>query len=125
MDVDTFLDASATTARRGRPAPATTARRAACESPSAKGAKPAAVDSESGTRDARSCVTRGVELMILDAQGRCVSVLLKGEQPAGEHRILWDARREDGVPVSPGADWAQLRVGGRHALPAQRIVVER
>jgi len=54
-----------------------------------------------------------VRLTVCDVAGRRVRELLDGPLPAGEKRIAWDGRADDGVRVRPGTYFAVLREGDR------------
>jgi uncharacterized protein YceK len=52
-----------------------------------------------------------VELRILDATGRVVRSLARGEQAQGNHRYVWDGSDDAGREVSSGNYYYQVRVG--------------
>lgn len=62
-----------------------------------------------------------VSLDLLDVRGRHVRTLIRGEQPAGEHRVLWDGRADDGSLAPSGIYFARLRAGD--ATTARRLVL--
>jgi hypothetical protein len=53
-----------------------------------------------------------VRLDIYDARGRRVATLLDGTLTAGEHRVEWNGRSENGERASPGVYWARLGSNG-------------
>lgn len=53
-------------------------------------------------------------LVIYDALGRRVRVLLDGVQPAGEGIASWDGRDEYGRPAAAGIYFARITAGGSH-----------
>jgi flagellar hook capping protein FlgD len=52
------------------------------------------------------------EVIILDAAGRCVRTLARGERAAGAQRMAWDGRDDNGVPIRAGLYWVRLSWGG-------------
>jgi len=56
-----------------------------------------------------------VRLEFFDVGGRRVRRLLDGEAPAGESRIAWDGRDDQGAPVAPGLYLARLERANRAA----------
>lgn len=52
-----------------------------------------------------------VILSIVDAQGRMVRTLVEKGQTAGEYRVSWEGRDQDGFPVSNGVYFARLWAG--------------
>lgn len=61
-----------------------------------------------------------VELSLLDASGRLVRVLERGERGAGAHTLTWDGRDGDGRRLHAGVYWARLVVDG--AATARRVI---
>ncbi len=53
-----------------------------------------------------------VRLVIYDALGRIVRVLVDGTLPAGRHTVVWDGRDAQGRPLSSGAYVCTLTSGG-------------
>jgi len=53
-----------------------------------------------------------VELAVYDLTGRRVAVLLQGEQPAGAHAVVWQARDDAGRELPSGTYVYRLRAGG-------------
>jgi hypothetical protein len=51
-------------------------------------------------------------LVIYDILGRQVARLVAGRMPAGDHRVAWSFKRDDGSLVPPGIYLAKLRVDG-------------
>jgi len=51
-------------------------------------------------------------LEIFDAAGRLVRVVDLGNPPPGSHEVIWDGRNNQGVNVSTGVYFYQLRVDG-------------
>ena len=64
-----------------------------------------------------------VDLAVYDVLGRETRVLAHARTfTAGEHRLVWDGRREDGSAASPGVYFVQLRVGSERSVrPMVRI----
>ncbi|MFB0515795.1 MAG: family 10 glycosylhydrolase [Candidatus Neomarinimicrobiota bacterium] len=54
-----------------------------------------------------------VELTIYDLLGRHVKTLLKGELPAGDHRVIWQGDTQAGSPAASGVYIYALRMEGR------------
>ena len=54
-----------------------------------------------------------VSLAIYDAGGRRVRGLASGEQPAGDHAVVWDLRDEAGRVVPGGLFFVRLQAEGR------------
>lgn len=54
-----------------------------------------------------------VSLAVHDVQGRRVRTLAHGGMSAGEHRVAWDGRGEDGVAASAGVYLVRLEAEGR------------
>jgi len=52
-----------------------------------------------------------VELTVYNIKGQRVTRLVKSEQPAGAHRVVWDGRDERGNPVSSGVYFYRLSAG--------------
>jgi len=52
-----------------------------------------------------------VELTVYNIKGQRVARLVNSEQPAGEHRVVWDGRDERGNPVSSGVYFYRLSAG--------------
>ena len=57
-----------------------------------------------------------VRVEVLDVTGRVVRRLPAARYEAGEHRLTWDGRANDGQPVSPGAYWASVWVDDRRLV---------
>jgi hypothetical protein len=55
-------------------------------------------------------------LQIYDLQGRVARTLFNGEAAAGEHRVTWDGRDDQGARVGPGVYFARLSSGGSSAI---------
>lgn len=53
------------------------------------------------------------EITVYDCQGRALRRLLSRDLPAGEHRLLWDGRDEQGRRQASGQYIARLTAGGR------------
>ncbi len=62
-----------------------------------------------------------VELVIYDAAGRQVRVLVCGLFGAGQHRITWDGENEAGQSLAPGVYFARI-CAGRTEQQSQRLV---
>ncbi len=60
-------------------------------------------------------------LAIFDAQGRRVRLLVAGELGAGQHRVAWDGRDDDGRAAAPGLYLARLTTPGFEAV--RRVAV--
>jgi len=67
----------------------------------------------------------GVELSILDAQGRLMRTLVSGEQPAGRGSVTWDGRRDDGGPAPAGLYFARFATAGTKPTLTRRVVLTR
>jgi flagellar hook assembly protein FlgD len=60
-----------------------------------------------------------VELRVFDTAGHAVRSFAIGDQEAGEHRIVWDGRGDDGKQLAPGAYYYELVTpGGKGARRA-------
>ncbi|MBC8185657.1 T9SS type A sorting domain-containing protein, partial [candidate division KSB1 bacterium] len=51
-----------------------------------------------------------VQITVYDALGRLVKKLIKKEQPAGVHSVVWDGRNDDGELVATGVYFYSLKV---------------
>ncbi len=63
-----------------------------------------------------------VTLELYDTTGRRSRALAEGMFRAGETRVRWDGRDDNGRPLVPGAYWARLTVAGR-AITRAFVVV--
>jgi len=54
-----------------------------------------------------------VDLAVYSVTGRRVRTLAQGDHAAGEHRVAWDGRADDGARLAPGIYWTRLVAGGR------------
>ncbi len=54
-----------------------------------------------------------IRLDVIDLRGRRVRSLEKGPHPAGEHRVEWDGRDEQGAPAASGTYLYRLQTGQR------------
>ncbi|MCK4413384.1 MAG: hypothetical protein KAY32_07570 [Candidatus Eisenbacteria sp.] len=54
-----------------------------------------------------------IELRILDAAGRTLTVLAKGYYPMGFHSVTWGGRTASGAAAASGVYFCQLKAGGR------------
>ncbi|NIW45010.1 MAG: T9SS type A sorting domain-containing protein, partial [candidate division Zixibacteria bacterium] len=52
-----------------------------------------------------------VELKIFDIQGRLVRTLVNNQLPAGQHRVTWDGRNDNGSQVSSGVYLYRIQAG--------------
>lgn len=52
------------------------------------------------------------ELVLFDLHGRRIATVASGTFAAGEHRVLWGGRGDDGAPARPGVYLYRLRAGG-------------
>jgi hypothetical protein len=52
-------------------------------------------------------------LDVVDVQGRRVRTLASGTRAAGEHRVAWDGRADDGHVAGPGVYFVRLEAEGR------------
>ncbi|HFE53999.1 MAG TPA: hypothetical protein ENK07_11175 [Bacteroidetes bacterium] len=52
-----------------------------------------------------------VRLVVVDALGRTVAVLVDGPVPAGRHAAVWDGRDQSGQPVGSGVYLAVMKAG--------------
>lgn len=64
-----------------------------------------------------------VRLTIHNLQGQRLRTLVHTEQPAGNHRVVWDGRDERGQPVASGVYLYRLIAGQREAV--QRMLLLR
>ena len=64
-----------------------------------------------------------VRLDIYDPQGRLVTHLIDGLQPAGAHAVFWDGQTEAGQRVAAGTYFARLEMGG--VTESRRILIVR
>lgn len=62
-------------------------------------------------------------LIVLDVQGRVVRRLLDGVVPAGEHRVVWDGRTDQGRRAAAGVYFLRGLVGER--VESRRVVLSR
>ena len=62
-----------------------------------------------------------VRAAVYGADGRRIVVLAQGEQPAGEHRVRWDARDSSGRRVAAGVYFAVVEFGGERR--ATRVIL--
>jgi hypothetical protein len=53
-----------------------------------------------------------VELVVFDVQGRLVRRLIDGLRPAGQTKVDWDGRDDDGDPLAAGTYYFRLRAAG-------------
>ena len=63
-----------------------------------------------------------VSLRVLDPAGRRVAALERGRLPAGEHRVTWDGRGDDGRALRPGVYWVSLEFEGERRVRRLAIV---
>ena len=56
-------------------------------------------------------VDNHVTLTIYDLNGRVVNQIVKINQPAGHHSVMWNATDKTGKPVSAGVYLYQIRAG--------------
>jgi hypothetical protein len=59
-----------------------------------------------------------VTVEVLDLRGRVVRHLKAGEMPAGRHRLQWDGKADDAVPLPAGIYLVSLKADGRMASRA-------
>lgn len=64
-----------------------------------------------------------IELDVVDAAGRRVASLLRGERKAGSHVARWDGRSESGGPVAAGVYFVRFRAGAQAF--AEKVLVVR
>ncbi len=55
---------------------------------------------------------RAVRVRVLDAAGRTVRELRRGQALAGDHKVVWDARDTRGARVASGVYFYELEAGG-------------
>ncbi|OPZ76415.1 MAG: hypothetical protein BWY77_01904 [bacterium ADurb.Bin431] len=60
---------------------------------------------------------------VFDRQGRRVKLLAEGFFGKGVHRMAWDARDAEELPVAAGVYWARLSAGAHR--DAHKMVVLR
>ncbi|MGD8627518.1 MAG: YCF48-related protein [bacterium] len=65
----------------------------------------------------------GVQVKVVNVEGRVISSLLDDELPAGPHEVAWQATDDSGRRVAPGIYFAEVTAGSRTA--AAKIVVLR
>ncbi len=60
-------------------------------------------------------INRGghVELVVYDVAGRKIREIMNEEMDAGHHRIIWDAKNENGLAVASGIYFYQLKALGK------------
>lgn len=63
------------------------------------------------TRSAAEC-----GIFIYDRQGRAVEKIELGRRTSGTHRISWDGRDKDDLPLPAGVYFIDIRIGDRHQL---------
>ncbi|MEW6755941.1 MAG: FlgD immunoglobulin-like domain containing protein [Candidatus Latescibacterota bacterium] len=54
-----------------------------------------------------------VELAVYNLAGQQVATLVRGQRPAGAHRVSWDGRSDTGRPLATGVCLYRLRAGER------------
>jgi len=54
-------------------------------------------------------------LDVLDLAGRRIRTLQRGPAAAGEHRVAWDGRQQDGSAAAPGVYFVRLVAGGEQS----------
>jgi len=64
-----------------------------------------------------------VDLALYDVAGRLVRTLLGGHHEAGEHRVVWDGRDDQGRAVSSGTYLCRVRAGG--SMESRGLVLAR
>ncbi len=64
-----------------------------------------------------------VRLDVFDASGRRVATVASGPHAAGAHRVHWEGRGEDGIPLAPGVYLARLEAEGRSS--SRRVALVR
>ncbi len=64
-----------------------------------------------------------VELAIYDQAGNRVRMLRTGNEPSGQHEVLWNGKSDTGRPVPPGIYYYSLKTG--KALKTKRMAVLR
>ncbi|MEZ4648277.1 MAG: FlgD immunoglobulin-like domain containing protein [Candidatus Eisenbacteria bacterium] len=55
--------------------------------------------------------TRAIDARIIDASGRLVAPLFRGDLASGDHAVSWNGRDERGRPAPAGVYWVRVRVG--------------
>lgn len=63
-----------------------------------------------------------LDISIVDAAGRLVRHVERGDFPAGEHAVAWDGRTDAGAPVSSGFYFLQVR-DERNGLRSSKLIV--
>jgi hypothetical protein len=66
-----------------------------------------------------------VEISIFNLQGQKVATLVRGQQTAGAHKIIWNGADEFGRRVASGVYLYQLKVGDPSTSSGQRFVAVR
>lgn len=64
-----------------------------------------------------------VEIRLYDVNGQLVRRLLEEEVPAGEYSVSWDMRDDNGLRVTPGVYFLDLRADEGRA--AAKVVIAR
>lgn len=49
-----------------------------------------------------------IHLAVYDQSGRCLRLLVQGQQPAGDYAVTWNQLDDSGKPVAPGVYFAHL-----------------
>jgi hypothetical protein len=66
----------------------------------------------------------GVRVNIVDVAGRPVRHVFRGDQPAGEHELVWDGRDDGGQRVAGGVYFLEVR-GTRGPAARSKLVLLR
>jgi agmatine/peptidylarginine deiminase len=61
-------------------------------------------------------------LTVIDARGRLVRTLVRGEQTAGTHEVVWDGRDDGGRQVASGVYYYRLQAAGLQYTRAATLI---
>ncbi|RMF58143.1 MAG: T9SS C-terminal target domain-containing protein [Calditrichaeota bacterium] len=64
-----------------------------------------------------------ITLHIFDVNGRRVRTLAEGEFAAGNHRVVWDGRDDNGVPVASGVYFYRLTTGSGFVTTRKMVLL--
>jgi hypothetical protein len=63
------------------------------------------------------------KLVVLDVLGQSVRTLVDADLPAGEHRVTWDGRDDEGFALGTGLYLARLLAGGQSVAVAKILLL--
>ncbi len=64
-----------------------------------------------------------VRIDVLDLSGRRVRELVQGARAAGQHRVTWDGRGDNGDTLPAGAYFYRMTVDGTHTAVTRKVVL--